>query len=328
MPLRPALQDLFQPPANRPRARDRAGRGHPQGVAPRVLGPAPRLDRVVQLARLELALLDPAAADCVRTLSAARIAAASRSCSLAGNGPERCQAWSWKSFLPRGRRSGRTCSRSGAELAAAPSVAGSSAPRRVARRRMPARPLPISNRRERKSRCGMRSPAKWRTGPRRSAASREPLAAPTAAPVATWRATITAPYLAECPQPSRRPSNQRLGQLETKCGAVHGTSPRDGVGCDPSDLLLTATQRAYVLQNSLLRGTRLLERDQAAARSDFVTRGPPACRRRGGTVRASLGDAALRRGQSVPSHVPPCAVPVPLFLTVVVAPDSASPPNG
>ena len=34
--------------------------------------------------------------------------------------------------------------------------------------------------------------ATWRTGPRRSAASREPLAAPTVAPVATWRATITA----------------------------------------------------------------------------------------------------------------------------------------
>jgi hypothetical protein len=126
-------------------------------------------------------------------LSTARIAAASSSCRLAGNGPERCQPWSWKSFLPRGRRSGMRCSRSGAELAAAPSVAGSSGPRRAARRRMPARPLPISSRREWRSRCGTRSPAMWRTGPRRSAVSREPLAAPAAAPVATWRATITVP---------------------------------------------------------------------------------------------------------------------------------------
>ena len=56
--------------------------------------------------------------------------------------------------------------------ATAPSVAGSSGPRRVARRRMPAVALPISNRRERKSRCGTRSPATWRTGPRRSAEPR------------------------------------------------------------------------------------------------------------------------------------------------------------
>jgi len=39
--------------------------------------------------------------------------------------------------------------------------------------------------------------ARWRIGPRRSAASREPLAAPAAAPVATWAATITAAVLAD-----------------------------------------------------------------------------------------------------------------------------------
>ena len=53
------------------------------------------------------------------------------------------------------------------------------------------KPLPISKRRERMSWCGRRSPARWSTGPRRSAASRDPLAAPAVAPIATWSATIT-----------------------------------------------------------------------------------------------------------------------------------------
>ena len=77
------------------------------------------------------------------------------------------------------------------QLATAPTVTGSSGPRRTARRAMPAIPVPISNRAEWKSRCGTRSPARCRAGPRRTAASREPVAAPSAAPVATWRATIT-----------------------------------------------------------------------------------------------------------------------------------------
>jgi hypothetical protein len=47
------------------------------------------------------------------------------------------------------------------------------------------------------SSCGRRSPARWRTGPRRSAASRDRLAAPAAAPVATCSATITAAGLAD-----------------------------------------------------------------------------------------------------------------------------------
>jgi hypothetical protein len=73
--------------------------------------------------------------------SAPRIAPASRSCRSAGKRPERCQPRRpWKSLLPPGRKKGRTCSRSGAELAAAPSVAGSSGPRRAARRTRPGYP--------------------------------------------------------------------------------------------------------------------------------------------------------------------------------------------
>ena len=40
--------------------------------------------------------------------------------------------------------------------------------------------------------CGKRSPARWRIGPKRMAVSLDLLAAPAAAPVATWSPTITA----------------------------------------------------------------------------------------------------------------------------------------
>jgi hypothetical protein len=125
-------------------------------------------------------------------MSVPRIPPASSSCTSAGNRPERCQPRPpWKSLRPPGRRNGRTCSRSGAELAPAPSVAGSNGPRRTARSARAARPLQISKRRERMSWCGRRSPARWRIGPNKSAASRDRAVAPAAAPVATWSTTIT-----------------------------------------------------------------------------------------------------------------------------------------
>jgi hypothetical protein len=108
----------------------------------------------------------------------------------------------------------------GAELAAAPSVAGSSGPRRAASRRRPATPLLISKRRERKSSCGRRSPARWRTGPRRSAASRDPLAAPAVAPVATWRATITTALPGRCVRMASqqgRPEPNPRGRTSLSC---------------------------------------------------------------------------------------------------------------
>jgi hypothetical protein len=50
-----------------------------------------------------------------------RTVPASKSWSVTGNPPERCEPWlPWKSFLPRGRSEGITCSRSGAEAAMAP----------------------------------------------------------------------------------------------------------------------------------------------------------------------------------------------------------------
>ena len=65
--------------------------------------------------------------------SAARITPTNRSCRSAGKRPERCQPRRpWKSLLPPGHKNGRTCLRSGAELAPAPSIAGSSGPRRTA----------------------------------------------------------------------------------------------------------------------------------------------------------------------------------------------------
>ena len=65
-------------------------------------------------------------------------------------------------------------------------VAGSSGPRLQARRTRQKTPLPISKRREPMSWCGKRSPARWRIGPKRMAVSLDLLAAPAAAPVATW----------------------------------------------------------------------------------------------------------------------------------------------
>ena len=78
----------------------------------------------------------------------------------------------------------------------------------------------ISRRRERKSWCGRRSPARWRIGPRRSAASRDLLAAPAAAPVATWSATITAALPSRLrarrgyPTSARSPRQHRVRQFE------------------------------------------------------------------------------------------------------------------
>jgi hypothetical protein len=82
------------------------------------------------------------------------------------------------------------CSRSGEALATAPIVAGSNGPRLPTRRAKQKSPLPISNCRERMSRCGGRSPARWRIGPRTMAPTLEALAA--AVPVGTWSETITA----------------------------------------------------------------------------------------------------------------------------------------
>jgi hypothetical protein len=135
---------------------------------------------------------------------------------LVGRRPDRCQPRRpWKSLTPPGRRTGTTCSRSGAELAAAPRVAGSSRPRLIASSARQARPLPISKRREPMSLCGTRSPARWRIGPRTIAASLDPLAAPTAAPVATWSETITLTQ-----------SYQLRQRHRTLCGLPSGNHPR------------------------------------------------------------------------------------------------------
>jgi len=64
--------------------------------------------------------------------------------------------------------------------------------RRAARRATDASPLLISKRRLGMSSCGMRSAARWSAGPSSSARRRERASAPAAAPVATWRETITA----------------------------------------------------------------------------------------------------------------------------------------
>jgi hypothetical protein len=72
-----------------------------------------------------------------------------------------------------------------------PSVAGSSGPRQGASSARPKRPLRISKRRSAMSSCGTRSQVRCSAGPRARAASREPVSAPSAAPVATWRETIT-----------------------------------------------------------------------------------------------------------------------------------------
>jgi hypothetical protein len=53
---------------------------------------------------------------------------------------------------------------------------------------------------------------KMEIGPRRSAANRDPLAAPTAAPVATWSATITAALPSRCARGGHKPT--RRVQLE------------------------------------------------------------------------------------------------------------------
>jgi hypothetical protein len=92
---------------------------------------------------------------------------------------------------PRGRSHRKMCSRSGAEAEAAPSVAGSSGPREAASRAIAKTPLRISKRRLSMSSCGTRSHARCSGGPRASAATRERVSAPSAAPVATWRETIT-----------------------------------------------------------------------------------------------------------------------------------------
>jgi hypothetical protein len=92
---------------------------------------------------------------------------------------------------PRGRSHRTMCSRSGAEAEAAPSVAGSSGPRETASRAIAKTPLRISKRRSSMSSCGTRSHARCSGGPRASAATRERVSAPSAAPVATWRETIT-----------------------------------------------------------------------------------------------------------------------------------------
>ena len=113
-----------------------------------------------------------------------------------------------------------------------------------------------------------------------------------------------------------------LGVAPRWCGAVNGTSPRDGVGCESPDLILTAAQRAYVLQNSFLRRTRLLQRDQPAARSDFVTRCSPSCYSRTALVGRRLGYPALGHG-----HLPqsPLSLLSSLLLTVVTRPCSRQP---
>lgn len=106
--------------------------------------------------------------------------------------PERCQPRPpWKSLRPCGRSQGKMCSRSGAAAEQPPSVAGSSGPRERASRARPKRPLRISKRRSAMSSWGTQSQARCSGGPRASAASREPVSAPSAAPVATWRETIT-----------------------------------------------------------------------------------------------------------------------------------------
>ena len=120
---------------------------------------------------------------------------AARSWSHAGSPPDRCQPWKrWlgKSLRPLGRGRRTTCSRSGAEAAAAPSVAGSSTPRRNATRSNSATPLRSSNRRDGMSRCGIRSPTASLSSPSATAARRDGAAAPTAAPLATCRLTIIA----------------------------------------------------------------------------------------------------------------------------------------
>jgi hypothetical protein len=106
--------------------------------------------------------------------------------------PERCQPrLPWKSLRPPGRSRRKMCSRSGAEAEAAPSVAGSNGPREAASRAIANTPLRISKRRSSMSSCGTRSHARCRGGPRASAAARECVSAPSAAPVATCRETIT-----------------------------------------------------------------------------------------------------------------------------------------
>jgi len=79
-----------------------------------------------------------------------------------------------RASLAAGAATGTKCSRSGTEAAYAPRVAGSTGPRRAARRATDAIPLPISKRRLRMSSCGDRSPARCKTGPSKSAREREP----------------------------------------------------------------------------------------------------------------------------------------------------------
>jgi hypothetical protein len=94
------------------------------------------------------------------------------------------------------------------------------------------------------------------------------------------------------------------GVAPRECGAENGTSPRNSVGCESPDLILTAAERAYVLQDSLLRRTGLLQRDQTAARSDFITRCSPSCYSRTALVGARLAYPAVGHGH--PSHSPLC----------------------
>jgi hypothetical protein len=112
--------------------------------------------------------------------------------------PERCQPrLPWNSLEPPGRGSRTMCSMSGRHAAMAPTVAGSRAPRRIARRLTRSRPLPSSKLRSWMSRCGTRSPARCDDRPSAAAAAPEWTAAPIVAPVAACKETITSSLVAD-----------------------------------------------------------------------------------------------------------------------------------
>jgi hypothetical protein len=92
------------------------------------------------------------------------------------------------------------------------------------------------------SRWGRRSPARWRTGPSRSAASRDPLAAPAAAPVATWSTTITAAVLSDLRPTSHEKGRAKEERERSRCpsGAFPACEPAHerGSRCLPAHFSL------------------------------------------------------------------------------------------
>jgi len=103
-------------------------------------------------------------------------AAASASCALTGK--PRCLR---RRRSRPCRRGGRTCLRSDATAASAPIVVGSLRPRRVATLASPAPPS-MRSQTQCGWRCGTRSDARWTGGTSATAASRERVSAPVAAP--------------------------------------------------------------------------------------------------------------------------------------------------